>query len=195
MEKAFATNPSASQTVSIQNNYASNDQLCLTTVSFLPKELATHIYKELIEPLQLIDPTHYYFPVDALHLTVQNVRVIAKPPNYDAGTIERAKSVFSTVIPTYAPQVFSLDGLLCMPTSLAIVALSTPDYDTLVRNLRKNLTQNDCADDKSYFTDEIIFANISICRYTKIPDQNFLISSKFGMTNTSEILLQKTCRL
>lgn len=173
MEKAFETNPSASQTVSIQNDYATDDQLCLTGVSFLPQELCEHIYKELIVTLQSIDPTQYFIPIDALHLTVQNVRVIQKPPSYDAGTIERAKSAFATVIETHKMQSFELAGLLSMPTSLAIIALTTPDYDQLVRRLRTELTNKDAADDKSYFTDKIVFANISICRYTHMPNQKW----------------------
>ncbi len=173
MELAFQTNSSASQTVSMQKDYTNDNQLCLAAVSFLPTDLATIIDTQLIKPLQLLNPDQYYFPINGLHLTVQNVRVIASPPSYDNDTIERAKTVFSTIVPHYGAQHFELAGLLNMPTSLAVIALVTKEFNQLVRQLRSELILNDCADNKSYYNDEIIFANITICRYTKIPDKKW----------------------
>ena len=156
MEQTLQNNPLASQTVSMQKDYVTDTQLCLAAVSFLPNDLATIIDTQLIKPLQSIDPTQYFFPIDALHLTIQNIRVINDPPHFDAGTIEHAKTVFSTVIPHHNPQQFALTGLLTMPTSIAVIALVTPDFNHL-----------------SYFSDAIIFANITICRYTKIPNKKW----------------------
>ena len=155
-------------------DYTNDNQLCLAAVSFLPTDLATIIDTQLIKPLQLLNPDQYYFPINGLHLTVhKNVRVIASPPSYDNDTIERAKTVFSAVIPNYSNQQFELAGLLAMPTSLAVIALVTKEFNQLVRQLRSELILNDCADNKSYYNDEIIFANITICRYTKIPDKKW----------------------
>ena len=61
-----------------------------------------------------------------------------------------------------------------MPTSVSIIALGTPEYNSFVKRLRRDLTNAHVPDDKSYFTDELVFANATICRYTHEPSDVFI---------------------
>lgn len=174
MESAMASGTASPTIVSMQSDYVTDNQLCLTSVSFAPPEFADIIYNAIIKPLQNIDPDQYYYPNTSLHVTIHNIRVVASPPNFTSADIQKAKTLLSTSIPTYVAPTFTLQGLLVMPTSVAIVALVTPEYDHMVRQLRQTFADAGLPDNKTYFTNEIIFANMTICRYTHKPSQVFL---------------------
>ena len=174
MEKSLLLDSSTSQIVSIQSDYTSDNKLCLTTVSFMNPELADSIYTQIIEPLKAIDPDQYYFPKSSLHVTIHNIRVVNKPLTYTNADIDLALHILRSEIPTYRSPKFALRELLSLPTSIAIIALIDPSYDQMVRSIRKHFADAGLADDKKYFTDEKIFANVTICRYTKSPSKLFL---------------------
>lgn len=174
MELSLASGVSASAIVPFQSNYASDSQVCLTCVSFLPKNTATTIQTQILFPLRIIEPNFYYYPVESLHITIQNIRVINYPPHYGPTEIAKAKNLLSEFVPRYESFRFELSGTIQMPTSLAIIALASPEYDQFVRILRRTLIDAGIPDDKKYFTDEIVFANTTICRYTHKPSQKFL---------------------
>ena len=174
MELSLASGARTSTIVPFQSNYASDPQLCLTCVSFLTKDVAKKIQNQIITLLQKLEPDFYYYPVESLHITIQNIRVINYPPHYGPTEIAKAKNLLSEFVPLYESFRFELNGTIQMPTSLAVIALASPEYDQFVRILRRAFIDADIPDDKKYFTNEIVFANTTICRYTHKPSQKFL---------------------
>lgn len=174
MESTLARDPKASEIVTMQSDYANDTALCLTTVSYIPEQLANTIQEAIIKPLAVIDPDQYYFPNSSMHVTIHNIRVVRSPQSFTDSDIQLARQLLRQSIPTFTAPTFELVGLLSMPTSVSIIALVNPEFDHMVKSIRKLFAQNNLADDKKYFTDEISFANITICRYTKLPSKLFL---------------------
>lgn len=174
MEESLARGATVSTIVPFQTDYANDPQLCLTAVSFVGADIANRIHNELISKLQTIEPDFYYYGHDSLHLTVQNVRVINSPPHFTQSDISAVRTVFADMAPRYEPFSFTLCGVLSMPTSVSVIALIEPRYDAFIRDLRQQLVAAGVPDDKTYFTDEMVFANITICRYTHVPHRLFL---------------------
>lgn len=173
METALATGAPASTIVPMQADYQNDPQIALTIISRVPKDIAETIQTQLIEPLRAIEPEFFYYPNDALHVTIQNVRVIHDPPRFTASDVAKVDGLLKTLVPKTAPFPFIFAGLLSMPTSVSIIALVSPEYDQFIRRLRKSLTDAGVPDDKTYFTDEAVFANTTICRYTHAPSEKF----------------------
>lgn len=174
MEASLAHDPSASEIVSMQPDYAHDNKMCLTTVSYIPPALATTIQETIIKPLAVIDPDQYYFPNSSMHITIHNIRVVRSPQAFTDRDIQLARQLLRQAIPNYVAPTFELVGLLSMPTSVSIIALVNPEFDHMVKSIRNLFAEANLADDKKYFTDEIVFANITICRYTKTPSKLFL---------------------
>ena len=174
MEKQLASNSCASTIVPMQLDYLNDPQIALTCISYVPEDIAKRIQTELINPLKAVEPDFYYYPNADLHITIQNVRVIHNPPSFTKEDIKKVQSVLASIVPSAGPFPFTYNGLLSMPTSASLIALVTPQYDQFVRRLRKSLTDNTVPDNKTYFTDEVIFANTTIVRYTHAPSQIFV---------------------
>jgi hypothetical protein len=195
MERSFALGNNPSQIVNFQTDYATDDQICLTTVSFVSKDIADAIYEKIILPLQTIDPTQYYFPKESLHITVHNIRVIAKPKTYTEQDINLARKLLTQAIPQYTRPEFELRGIITMPTSIGIIALITDTYNDMVWDLRRQFAAAGLPDNKKYFTQDVAFANITICRYTHQPSQEFINKlpqyrdTFFGMFTANETSL------
>ena len=198
MESALAADPKASEIVTMQSDYANDNALCLTTVSYIPEQLAKIIHEAIIKPLAGIDPDQYYFPNSSMHVTIHNIRVVRDPASFTESDIEHARNLLRSSIPTYLAPTFELVGLLSMPTSISIIALVDPDYDHMVKSIRSQFAKANLADDKKYFTNEIVFANITICRFTKPPTKLFLETieknknKKFGIFSPKETTLVTT---
>lgn len=198
MESDFASGTATSTVVAMQTDYVNDPQLCLTCVSFLPHDIVDTIQKQLIRPLSVIEPDFYFYPNQSLHITIQNIRVISDPPHFNEIDIAKAQQLLQNFIPAYEPFVFEFSGILLLPTSLAVIVLITPEYDHFVRAFRQTLISADVPDDKQYFSDEIIFANTTICRYTHEPSQEFLDEvakhkqTLFGSMNVEEVSLIQT---
>lgn len=174
METRLASGSNASTIVPVQTDYINDPQLALSLNAYLPKEIATTIRTRLIEPLKVIDPTHYYYPVEALHVTIHSVRIIHDPPMYTPQDIETSKRLLEQRIPLEQPFPFVFHGVMSLPTSVAVIALITPEYDRFAKSLRRAFIDTGIPDDKTYFTDEMVFANTTFCRYTQKPTQAFL---------------------
>lgn len=154
-------------------DYRQDKRLCLTGVSFLPSELQRKIETDILNPLLKIDPVQYYYPPQALHLTIQNVRASNYPPTFNQNDIKKVKAVFMEVIPNHKRIKFELKGIFNLPTSLAIRAYSNSSLKNLVLELRKKLATAGVADDKVYASAEVFFGNITFCRFTKTPNKEF----------------------
>jgi len=174
MEASLASGSRASTIVPFQQDYISDTQLALSVNTMLPLEIAKTIQTKLIQPLKTINPTYYYYPNDALHITLHSIRIIHDPPSYTPRDIDTSKQLLRRLIPLQRPFPFVLYGVMSLPTSAAVIALITPEYDRFIRSLRQTFIAAGIPDDKTYFTDEMVFANSTICRYTHPPSPEFL---------------------
>lgn len=198
MELTFASGAPASTIVPMQADYKNDTQMCLTYVTFIPKEIAVMIQRKLISTLSAIEPDFYYYPEDALHVTIQNIRVIHDPPHFGPHEIAKAKELLSTLTSHYSPFLFEFAGILSLPTSLAIIVLTSPEYDEFVKLLRQELNRAGIPDDKTYFTNDVVFTNTTICRYVHQPSKKFIDevqkhrSEFFGTMSAKNVSLIQT---
>lgn len=198
MEKVFKKGGSEATIVEILSNYADDDQICLTTVAFIPKHLGEKIKDKIIKPLKKADPTQYFYPRQSLHITIQNIRTIHRPPLFTKDDIEKVKKAFSKIVPKYKPIKFEFKEVLELPTSLSLKAFAGKEYHNLAMNLRKTLEQIGVPDNKKYFSENIVIGNITICRYTQEPNQLFkkqvqkLKNIKIGQFKADKIHLVTT---
>ncbi len=174
MELTLASDSNTSTIVPFQADYATDNQMCLSVNAFLSRAIGLSIQTKLIDPLRQIDPTQYYYSNGSLHITFHSVRIIHNPPSYTDLDIKNSKQLLAKFVPPERPFPFVLQGVLSMPTSVSLIALVTPEYDQFIRRLRHEFISSGIPDDKKYFTDKMVFANTTICRYTHKPSQEFL---------------------
>jgi 2'-5' RNA ligase len=198
MEKAFKKGVVRTTIVEMMANYAHDDQVCLTNVCFIPKPFTKTIQEKIIKPLKKADASQYFYPSPSLHITVQGIRTIHKPPIFNQTDIKKVKKAFSEIIPHYSPINFEIQGILELPTSLFLKVFPDKKFQDLVLKLRKILEKIGLPDDKVYFSKNIVLANISFCRYTQTPNQLFkkqvkkLKNVKIGQFKANKIHLITT---
>lgn len=196
MELHFSQGHSTATIVPFQQNYASDNQMCLSVNTFLPKYITKKIQNLLIQPLKQIEPNHYYYSLETLHITFHSIRIIHDPPTYTSVDIEKSKRLLKEIVPLQRPFPFILQGVLSLPTSAAVIVLVTPKYDSFIKSLRQKFVAAGIPDDKTYFTKEVVFANITFCRYSKKPAQKFLSKlSQLKETSIGEFVAQNVVLL
>ena len=164
----------------------------------MPQELANSLEQNLIEPIRNADPNHYYFAPESLHVTIQNVRTIAMPSNFSDETIEIARSVFERVVPRHDLFELTLKRIFEPPTSLSISALSDRSYGDLVKDLRAELESAGIPDNKRYGSGEIVFGNVTFCRFKGAPNNQLrelvksLKNNEFGKFTVDRVNLVVT---
>lgn len=142
-------------------------------IAFIPEKLQRIIQHKIIDPLKKADPEQYFYPSKSLHLTIQNIRTINKPPMFTEDDIEKAKDVFSRTVPAFSCLNYKIKHLFELPTSLGIRAYAEEPLKNLCTSLRQELTKSGVSDDKTYASDDVFFGNISISRFTKKPNKDF----------------------
>ncbi|MGH8003072.1 MAG: hypothetical protein ACREPR_27485, partial [Brasilonema sp.] len=60
--------------VEMRSDYENDDDICLVSLSFPPKDITQIISKEIIAPLQSLDSHHFYYSSECLHITIKSVR-------------------------------------------------------------------------------------------------------------------------
>jgi hypothetical protein len=161
--------------IPIADNFADDERTSLAAIKFLPQSLSETIWRELSSPLKSIDGHQFFFAQDSLHMTVQNVRKVSDVLNFGRTQIDAARQVLRASAERFAPFKFSLEGLLVMPGSVAIRAIAEPRFGRFSRFVRDRLKQAGVADDKPYIDDDVIFGNITFCRFTREPSESFRI--------------------
>lgn len=173
--KSIEKNDSSRATiVEMRDDYEEDQAICLTTVVFIPPEIENIIQNKIIAPLREIDDTQYYLKPGSFHLTIKNLRTINNPPLFDDEHIKKAQEVMSVNIPKYDSFDFELKGLAKFPTSLSLVGYSSDALFNLVSNLDYELKQAGIPDNKKYASSEVYFGNITFCRFTSQPSEEFL---------------------
>jgi hypothetical protein len=160
--------------VPIQKDYEGTRDRCLTLVGFFDPVVSDRISRTVIAPLRAVEPKHFYYPPDALHITVKNVRTAAEPPLFTDEQADRVGEAFAEVLADVRSLEFSLRGLLRLPTSISVVGYCDDYFARLVRTLDNVLKEVEVPDDKRYVSQEIFFANSTVCRFRDRPSQTLL---------------------
>lgn len=160
--------------VARRQDYATDTALCLTCVTFPPATLASAICKNLITPLQCLDPQQYYYGRRSLHVTIKNVRSISDPPNFTSDEVRRACRVLSEVVPRFPPFDVYFEELHAFPNSIALVGFTGRVLGDLIHDLDLALRNAGIPDDKHYVSDTVFFATMTLCRFCTTPKRELL---------------------
>jgi hypothetical protein len=159
--------------VEMQQNYESERALCLTAVAFLPARFSQILLTQVVQPLQALQPGHFYTDESTFHLTIKNIRVVNDSPLFDQTDIAKANNLFSEIIPEFPKLRFNFEELILFPTSVSAIGYCDEKFSDLVQNLDQGLKQIGVPDNKKYFSDSIFFANVTLCRFTQQPNSLF----------------------
>lgn len=173
IEERFKNGENPATIVDPVKDYATDKRLCFTSVAFLPEAIQNKILSLVVEHLKLADPNQYFYLPSSLHVTIQNVRVISSPPTFSDEDIEKVRHSFKKIVQRHKKVDFEIKNLFELPTNLALSAFSDESLPNLILDLRKGLKRINLPDDKGYAGD-IVFGNITICRYVSKPNVAFL---------------------
>ena len=174
IEAQIAQGSFGATVVEKQTDYESDPARCLASVCRLPMELADYVERAVIAPLRTIQPCHYYYCAEQIHLTIKNIRVIHDPPRFNDNDVRSVEELFANIVPKHSPFDFKLQGSVLFPTSLAIIGYSDRSFGDLIHDLDQGLRRIGLPDDKHYASDSIFFGNVTVCRLTDTPSQGFL---------------------
>lgn len=174
IENEDKSGKSPSTIVKPVKDYINDNRICFTSVVFLPIQLEQKIIDKIIILLSKADRHQYFYTPGSFHLTIQNIRTISDPPLFNNNDIEKTKEVFAKIIPKYNRFTFKLKGLFELPTSLAVCGYTDETFTTLSSELTHKLIKAGVPDNKKYFTQDIIFGNLTFCRYTQKPNAQFM---------------------
>lgn len=160
--------------VPVQTDFRNSRELCLTIISFLNQEIAERIHQSLILPLQEIEPGFHYYHTDEMHLTIKGVRVIHDPPNFTEQDISQVERLLSQRIPRHYGINFDLAHMATLSTSLAVIGYCDENFQRLVFDLNDGLRMIGLEDDKTLLSNTVFFGNVTFCRYTHTPSDEFL---------------------
>lgn len=152
-------------------------RLCLTVAAFLPCSVQKDIETSIIDPLTKVAPHHYFYKQNSFHITVQNIRTIQDPPAFQQKDILNAISALRSEFEKTPPLEFEISGLLKLSTSLALRAFAQPALLELVTRTRLALESVGLADNKEYVSDDVVFGNVTICRFAHTPARQFVDSA------------------
>ncbi len=175
---SFASGVHKSTVVDMQKDYANDDRICLTSVVFIPNEISSKVISSITNKLKKIEPQHYFYPPESMHLTIKNVRTINKPPLFSESDINKVNQLFSEIIPKFPAFEFNVEDILNFPTSLSVMAYSNDTLQKLVSALDKSLQQIGVPDNKKYLSDSVFWGNITICRFVENPGSQFIAEVK-----------------
>lgn len=173
IEDSFKNNQQLSTIVEPVSDYVGDNRICLTSVAFLPSHLEKRIIDYISDPLKQLDSSQCFYVPSSFHITIQNIRTIGNPLLFTDRDIEKVRKIFARVIPKYPSFQFEIRRLFELPTSLAISAFSNNTLGDLALELRKDLKKEGLPDNKTYINDDVVIGNITISRFTKIPNDAF----------------------
>jgi 2'-5' RNA ligase len=164
--------------VPIRSDHITDITRCLTSVVLIPDDMAQDISQTLIEPLKKIEPEHYYYPVESLHLTVKNVKASNHPPLFGETDIKKVDQLFQEIIPRYHSFSYSLEEIVAFKTSIALIGYCDEQLRDLVQELDDGLQAIGVPDNKHLISNTVFFGNITLCRYVRQPSKHLLTAIK-----------------
>lgn len=173
LEAKFKEDSKAAETVEPVSDYIYDNRICLTSVVFSSAKMIEVINEKIIKKFAGIDDAQYFYLPNSFHLTIQNIRTINNPPLFNEEDIKKVCCVFREIIPRHKRFSINLRGLFETPTSFSIRGYCDDDLHELILDLRKGITAAGVPDNKKYGSDSVFFGNITVCRYTKKPNDNF----------------------
>lgn len=177
IERQVGNNSLNFSTVAPIDDYENDSRLCLTSVHF-PKNGLIRKVMEILGPLRDINPGHYYYPEDAFHLTIKNIRVISDPPTFTAEDVLRARKVFESVLPGHRKFKVYFYRLLLFKSNLSLIGTTDEELDSIVLDLDKKLAQAGVPDNKQYTNSRNFFCNMTLARFTSEPTEDFISKVK-----------------
>ncbi|MEI7653598.1 MAG: hypothetical protein WCJ70_05015 [bacterium] len=178
LESALAADPSRTTLAPMKSDFATSKERSLGAISFLSSDILSQIREKVQDPLQSADPLQYHFPTTSLHITIKNIRALHYPPRISSSDIQKAHTVLAETIPSYPPPQFHLEEVVIFPTSIALMAYAEEGHIKLIHELDDKLSQAGIPDDKKYFSKDICWANITICRFTHPPTPQLITTAK-----------------
>lgn len=154
-------------------DFENDSRICLTSIHLPEEHFLSEIRKKIVEPLRKINPEHYYYSPESLHITIKNVRVINDPPHFTGKDVEKTKEVFSRVIPRHRKFNAYFYRLLLFPYNLVLMGTSDPESDDLIIDLDTALVEAGVPDDKKYINSEHFFLNMTLARFNSPPSAEF----------------------
>jgi 2'-5' RNA ligase len=158
--------------VPIRESFDNDDRISLGIFATIPDQIAQEIARVQNE-LKQVAPHHHYAPKESLHMTVQNVRTIAKPAAFTRDDARRVADMVQNVAAKHPTQFVHAHGVIQLPTSVLITVLYSVEMHALIAELSDNLAQLGLPDDKRYVDASTRFGNITICRFTAPPTPEF----------------------
>jgi len=160
--------------VAMNSNFANDRRTCLTAACFIGSTLGSVISQKLIKPLRAIEPHHYYYPVDSMHVTLRNVQTIADPPTFGESEIKLAADGLRECLRGESAFSIDLEELFVMPTSLSVCGFSSDALQRIADKMGLALLSAGVPDNKAYASAGIVFGNVTFCRYASHPGPEFL---------------------
>ena len=157
-----------------KNDYQNDRAICLTSVIFPDSDLAEHIAKKLIAPLAQIEPCHFFYQPESLHITIKNIRTAHYPPLFTETDQTKADLLFRETIPCHKSFTFTLEEIAALPGGVSLIGYSSKKFSQLITGLDAGLSHAGLPDNKEYVSDTVYFGNMTLCRYTKPPSDTLL---------------------
>lgn len=169
IEKQISQQSLQFSTVTPINDYANDRRMSLTSVHLPHKSLVRTIQNTLSTPLKMIEPFHYYYTKDNLHMTIKNIKVIHYPPQFTSNDVKKTTSIFNNVIPKYKKFNVFFYRLMLFPHSLSLIGTTEPELDSIIFELDTQLKKAGIPDNKKYVNSRFFFSNITLARFTSPP--------------------------
>jgi 2'-5' RNA ligase len=157
----------------MRSDHHSDPAMCLTSVAFLPDDIAQAIHQDVVQPLRAIEPDHHYYAAGSMHMTIKNVRTIHNPPSFSDDDVTKVKLLFAELIPLHRAVTFSLEELVPFATSVSLIAYADAALKDLVQSLDAGLKRIGIPDNKQYVSSDVFFGNATLCRYTRQPSERY----------------------
>jgi hypothetical protein len=146
---------------------------CLTGVASPPPGLAGEMVRDLIEPLRAADPRHHFYDAPSLHLTLKNVCSVRQPRGFGEGDARKALAALRRAAEQFPPLEFELRPPVLVGGSVWIPALTRSPLWAFNRAADDELRAEGLDDDKAYYSTEVRFGNLTVCRLTAPPSVEF----------------------
>lgn len=156
----------------MRSEYDSDQSRCLTTVFFLPTEIRRKVKKLIIDPLQQLEPEHYFYPEEDLHLTLKNIRTNHFPPDFTEDDVKRVDDFLKKLVVSLPPLHFTIEGLIVFPTNIWLPAYANEDLQYFIQEMDRGLNALGLNDNRKRASDTYFWANISVCRFVHPPTNN-----------------------
>lgn len=173
IDKQIQDNNLQSSFVAPVEDFANDNRICLTSAHFLKPELINIIRQQIINPLKIVAPEHYYYEDDSLHVTVKNVRTISEAPHFSPQDEQMVKNIFEEIIQFHHSYKIYYYRLLLFPHNLALMGTTDPEQDAIILDLDTKLKEKGIEDDKRYINPRYFFANTTLARFNSVITDSF----------------------